>query len=177
MGDFLQAEKADMHSMYGRSNGDGRVALRMYHVQFPDPRMPDHIIRQLRETELLQDVPIAIPNRMLLQYDGVSGHFSTDVRTYLNATFTATRNWEWWTNPLAFPISQIIKSQSFFIGHLKNLVYATALDSDENLAARISEAAVRVRETRGIFERVRHFLHRRFQASIATTGRNFEHLL
>ncbi|GFV57671.1 hypothetical protein TNCV_2158631 [Trichonephila clavipes] len=37
------------------ANGNGRVRLRMYYLQFPDQRMPDHRIfqwlhRQLRET-------------------------------------------------------------------------------------------------------------------------------
>ncbi|GFV69753.1 hypothetical protein TNCV_1349061 [Trichonephila clavipes] len=44
-----------MHYMYGRSNGNGRAALRMYHAQFPDRRMPDYrmfqwLHRQLNET-------------------------------------------------------------------------------------------------------------------------------
>ncbi|GBN55211.1 hypothetical protein AVEN_185290-1 [Araneus ventricosus] len=52
--------------------------------------------------ELLQDVPIAIRNRMLFQHDGAPAHFvfplisyflclrlSTDVHNYLNATFGA----------------------------------------------------------------------------------------
>ncbi|GFY08495.1 hypothetical protein TNCV_4970221 [Trichonephila clavipes] len=47
--DYTYAENADM---YGRTNG---AAVRMYHAQFPDRRMPDHRIvqrlhRQLRET-------------------------------------------------------------------------------------------------------------------------------
>ncbi|GFW73108.1 DUF5641 domain-containing protein [Trichonephila clavipes] len=37
--------------------------------------------------ELLQDVPIAICNRMWFQHDGAPAHFSTYVRTYQNATF------------------------------------------------------------------------------------------
>ncbi|GFU21306.1 hypothetical protein TNCV_1475891 [Trichonephila clavipes] len=41
--------------MYGRTNGKGRAALRMFHAQCPDRRMADHRIfqrlhRHLRET-------------------------------------------------------------------------------------------------------------------------------
>ena len=55
MVDFTYAEKADMHYMYNRANGKGRAALRMYHAQFHDRRMPNHRIfqrlhRQLSET-------------------------------------------------------------------------------------------------------------------------------
>ncbi|GFT51392.1 hypothetical protein TNCV_4955061 [Trichonephila clavipes] len=56
MGDFTYAENADMHYMYDRATGHGKAALRMYHAQFPNRRMPDHrmfqrLHRQLRETQ------------------------------------------------------------------------------------------------------------------------------
>ncbi|GFV50576.1 DUF4817 domain-containing protein [Trichonephila clavipes] len=55
VGDVTYAENAGMHCMYGHANGNGRAALRMYHAQFPDRRMPDHRIfqrlyRQFHET-------------------------------------------------------------------------------------------------------------------------------
>ncbi|GBM09277.1 hypothetical protein AVEN_116629-1 [Araneus ventricosus] len=68
-------------------------------------------------------------------------------------------------------------SITFLWGHLKSLVYAPPVDSDEDLFARISVAAARVRELPGIFESVRQSLHRRCQACIAVGGRNFEQLL
>ncbi|GFW94673.1 hypothetical protein TNCV_4247131 [Trichonephila clavipes] len=55
---FTFAENADMHYMHSSANGNGRAALRMYHVHFPDERMPDYGIfqllhRELHETRLL----------------------------------------------------------------------------------------------------------------------------
>ncbi|GFW27102.1 hypothetical protein TNCV_93281 [Trichonephila clavipes] len=44
MKDLTYAKKAGMHYMYGCANGNGRAALRMYHSQFPDRRMPYHRI-------------------------------------------------------------------------------------------------------------------------------------
>ncbi|GFW86295.1 hypothetical protein TNCV_4330791 [Trichonephila clavipes] len=44
-------------------------------------------------------------------------------------------------------------------GHLKILVYATPLDSDEDLVARISEVTARVCEIPGKFVRVRQSLY------------------
>ncbi|GFV88504.1 hypothetical protein TNCV_1243171 [Trichonephila clavipes] len=38
--------KANMHYMCGRSNGNDRAALRMYHAQIPDERKLDHRILQ-----------------------------------------------------------------------------------------------------------------------------------
>ncbi|GFT51440.1 hypothetical protein TNCV_3348761 [Trichonephila clavipes] len=44
MGGLMYTEKADMHYMYLLANGNGRYALRMYHVQIPDRRIPAHKI-------------------------------------------------------------------------------------------------------------------------------------
>ncbi|GBL99529.1 hypothetical protein AVEN_68805-1 [Araneus ventricosus] len=65
----------------------------------------------------------------------------------------------------------------FLWGHLKSLVHATPVDSDDDPVARISVDAARVREIPAIFERVRQSLHRRCQACITVGGRNFEQLL
>ncbi|GFT89249.1 uncharacterized protein TNCV_4385621 [Trichonephila clavipes] len=54
MGEFTFVENAHMHYMYGRTNGNGKAALRMYHVQFPDRRMPNHKIFQLLQRSHLQ---------------------------------------------------------------------------------------------------------------------------
>ncbi|GFW06092.1 uncharacterized protein TNCV_4478841 [Trichonephila clavipes] len=59
MKDLTYAENVDVHYMYGRANSNGRAALCVYHLQFPDPRMLDHrsfqwLHRQLRETRSIQ---------------------------------------------------------------------------------------------------------------------------
>ncbi|GFY27358.1 hypothetical protein TNCV_2069781 [Trichonephila clavipes] len=54
MGDYAYAKKADfIHCIFGRANDNGRTALRMYYMQFPDRRMPDNRIFQLY-THLLE---------------------------------------------------------------------------------------------------------------------------
>ncbi|GFX50980.1 hypothetical protein TNCV_2733311 [Trichonephila clavipes] len=60
MGDFMHAEIADMHHMYGRANGNGRVALRMYHAQFSDRQMPDHRIFQWLHPQLRETRPFHV---------------------------------------------------------------------------------------------------------------------
>ncbi|GBM44367.1 hypothetical protein AVEN_185669-1 [Araneus ventricosus] len=109
--------------------------------------------------ELLQDVPIAIRNQMWLQHDGATAHFSIDVRNYLNASFGAR-----WIGRVG-PVPITFYGESF---------YATPVDSDEDLVARISASAARVH---GIFKSVRQSLHRRCQAHITDGGRKFEQLL
>ncbi|GFW20651.1 uncharacterized protein TNCV_1048741 [Trichonephila clavipes] len=70
-----------------------------------------------------------------------------------------------------------MEPRCFLWEYLENLVYATPLASHEDLVARISEAAARVREIHGTFEHVRQSLHGRSQACIVTGGRGFEQLL
>ncbi|GFY10751.1 uncharacterized protein TNCV_1122741 [Trichonephila clavipes] len=65
----------------------------------------------------------------------------------------------------------------FLLGHLKTLVYAIPLYSDEDLVARISEDAARVREIAGIFEGIRQSLPQHFQACIVTGRRKVEQFL
>ncbi|GFU52883.1 hypothetical protein TNCV_1142021 [Trichonephila clavipes] len=50
----MYAKNADMHYMYGRANDNGRAALRMYHAQFPDRRMPDDRIFQRLHCQLCE---------------------------------------------------------------------------------------------------------------------------
>ncbi|GBM27685.1 hypothetical protein AVEN_95348-1 [Araneus ventricosus] len=103
--------------------------------------------------------------------------FSTDVRNYLNATFEA--RWIRRDGPVPLPprSPDLSRLDYFLWGHLKSLVYATPVDSDEDLVARISVAAASMREIPGIFESERQALHRRCQACITVGGRNFEQLL
>ncbi|GFX38055.1 hypothetical protein TNCV_3836541 [Trichonephila clavipes] len=86
-GKLYVSKKADIHYTYGRTNGNGRAALRTYQGQFPDRRMLDHKILQ----------------------------------------------------------------QCTHLPEYHNLVSVTSLGSDEDLIARISEAAAHVREISSIF--------------------------
>ncbi|GFT67465.1 uncharacterized protein TNCV_2360751 [Trichonephila clavipes] len=85
-------------------------------------------------------------------------HFAY-VRTNKNATFEA--RWIGCGGPVPWPPrSPDLSSFDYFLWeHLKNLVYATPLDSDENLVSRISEAAAHAHEIPSVFERARQSLH------------------
>ncbi|GBL94128.1 hypothetical protein AVEN_185079-1 [Araneus ventricosus] len=95
------------------------------------------------------------------QHDGEPAHFSNDVRNYLNATFEAL--WIGRGGSVPWPsLSPDLSSLDYFLwGHLKSLVYATPVDSNEDLVARISIANARAREIPDIFESERQSLHRR----------------
>ncbi|GBM89233.1 hypothetical protein AVEN_45275-1 [Araneus ventricosus] len=124
-----------------------------------------------------ENVPVAIRKRMWFQPDGAPAHFSIDVRNYLNANFGA--RWIGRGGPVPWPprSPDLSRLNYFLWEHLKSLVYANPVDSEEDLVARISIAAARVREIPGIFESERQSLHRCCQALITVGGRNFEQLL
>jgi len=60
---------------------------------------------------------------------------------------------------------------------MKDLIYATPVESEEDLIAGIVDVAHRVRETPEVFERERQSMLRRCQLCLDVGGRNFEHLL
>jgi transposase len=61
--------------------------------------------------------------------------------------------------------------------HLKTLVYAAPVDSEEALHHRIVDACQTIRDYFGIFERMRRSMMTRVEASIESHGGNFDHLL
>ncbi|GFX67549.1 transposable element Tcb1 transposase [Trichonephila clavipes] len=100
--------------------------------------------------EMLNDVPMPIRQRIRFQHDGAPAHFSIDVRAHLQATFP---------------------------GGWIGFVYETPVATPEDLVGKIVEAAGCVRDTPGIFEKVRCSMQRRCQACLDASGKNFEHLL
>ncbi|GFX77933.1 uncharacterized protein TNCV_909501 [Trichonephila clavipes] len=80
--------------------------------------------------------------------------------------------------PLGHPDLPIYRSSIIFLlGHLNKLVYATPLDADEDLVARISEATVRMREIASILNVYANRTIEAVKAYIATGGCHFEPLL
>ena len=65
--------------------------------------------------------------------------------------------WKDMSGPTAWPArSPDLTCHDFFLwGYMKSMVYETDIDSEEDLVARIVSAAAEVRETPGIFGRVR----------------------
>ncbi|GFW22272.1 uncharacterized protein TNCV_1430261 [Trichonephila clavipes] len=100
--------------------------------------------------------------------------FSIDVRAHLQATFPGS--WIGRGGPIAWPArSPDLSPLDFFLwGFLKGLVYETPVATPEDLVGRIIEAAGCVRDTPGIFEKVRCSMQRRCQACLDASGKNFE---
>ena len=126
---------------------------------------------------LLDDVPLRIRRQMWFMHDGAPAHFYRGTRDFLNVTYPD--KWIGRGGPIAWPPrSPDLTPLDFYLwGHLKSRVYATQSNTRQELWQRVQEACREVRNTPGIFERVRQSLLRRAQACINEGGRNFEHLL
>jgi hypothetical protein len=62
-------------------------------------------------------------------------------------------------------------------GHLKSLVYATPVNTQQELWQRVWVACDTVKTSTGVFERGRQSTVRRARACVEVEGSNFEHLL
>ncbi|GFU97995.1 uncharacterized protein TNCV_232721 [Trichonephila clavipes] len=62
----------------------------------------------------------------------------------------------------------------FLWGHMKILVYARPVDSNEALVTRIAVISGEIREMTGVFANVRHSLRRRCEVCIFAGGCFFE---
>ena len=60
---------------------------------------------------------------------------------------------------------------------MKSMVYETYIDCEENVVAHIVSAEAKIRETPGIFGRVRQNMARRCTVCVDVNGRVFQHLM
>lgn len=127
--------------------------------------------------ELLEDVPLDLRRQMFLQLDGAPAHFARPVRDFLNDTFGD--QWIGRGGPIPWPPrSPDLTPIDFFLwGRVKNLVYQSPIDSEEELVARIIAACGSIGESPFIFDRVRQSLIRRCELCIDVRGGQFEHIL
>jgi hypothetical protein len=158
----------------------GIIADRLIGPYMLPPRLTGNIyLTFLQEVlpDLLDDVPLAVMQRIMFQHDGAPAHFSRDVRQHLDQTYPdawigrgGSINW-----PARSP--DLTPLDYFLWGHIKSLVYETPVDTEEDLVARIADACGRVQEMPAIFEHIRDSMVRRCEACIRVNGRNFEQLL
>ena len=87
--------------------------------------------------------------------------------------------WIGMSGPTAWPArSPDLTCLDFFLwGNMKSMVFETNIDSEEDLVARIVSAAAEVRETPGIFGRVRQSMARRCTVCMDVKGRVFQHFV
>ncbi|KAJ4429888.1 hypothetical protein ANN_22092 [Periplaneta americana] len=91
--------------------------------------------------DMLDDVSLATRRYMWFQHDGVPAHFTLRVRDYLNQQFPG--KWIVRDCPVPWPhrSPDLTPPEFFVLGQMRNLVYATAVESEDDLVARIFAAA------------------------------------
>ena len=158
----------------------GIVGESLLGPHFLPPRLNgDRYLQFLEEAlpELLEDLPLALRQRMWYQHDGAPAHFTANVRNYLDRHFPA--RWIGRGGYVAWPArSPDLTPLDFFLwGHVKTIVYETPVDTVQELRERIVAAFERVQATPGIFERVRRSMLQRCNVCIEVGGHQFEHLI
>ena len=126
---------------------------------------------------LTDDVPLDVIQRMWFLHDGAPAHFSLIVRNFLNDRFP--QRWVGRGGPMEWPArSPDLNPMDFFVwGHLKSLVYATPVPDVDILRERIQTGFDHIRNTPGIFNRVRQSMERRLRGCIEARGNHFEQFL
>lgn len=127
--------------------------------------------------QLLEDVDIASRENMWFMHDGAPPHFSLIVRGHLNRVYP--NRWIGRGGAVPWPPrSPDLNPLDFFLwGHLKSLVYATPVETREELYERIMYHSNAIRENEGMLWRVQRSSVRRGQACIREGGAHIEHLL
>lgn len=126
---------------------------------------------------LLDDVPYQLRNDMFFMHDGAPPHFALNVREHLNRMYPG--RWIGRGGPVYWPPrSPDLNPLDYFLwGYLKALVYATPVDTLEELQQRVFNACDHVRNIPGIFSRVRSSMEKRIRGCIEMNGGHFQHLL
>lgn len=126
---------------------------------------------------LLEDVPLETRRRMWFQHDGAPAHYFGETRLFLNNQFQ--NRWIGRGGPVAWPArSPDLTPLDFFLwGTMKDLVYATPVESEQDLVGRIVDSAGRITEMPGVFQSVRRSLADRCRKCVEVHGGHFEQLL
>jgi hypothetical protein len=126
---------------------------------------------------LLEDVPLLTRQNMWYLHDGAPAHFAREVRTWLDQNFP--ERWIGRNGPVLWPprYPDLNRCDFFLWGHMKQLVYATPVDTIEELRNRIEDVAAEIKGNAEMIMRTQQSLIRRAHACVRNGGRHFEALL
>jgi len=127
-------------------------------------------------SDLLDDLPLATRRKMWLQLDGCPSHFGINVRQYLNENFP---QWIGRGGLVSWPPrSPDLTPLDFFLwGTMKEKVYATVVETRQELLERIKIVANEIRATPGLIKRTTQSVGLRATACIQNRGGHFENWL
>ncbi|GFS62717.1 uncharacterized protein TNCV_3201711 [Trichonephila clavipes] len=111
---------------------------------------------------------------MWFQHDGAPAHFSANVRSALDTAYPG--RWIGRGGQINWPArSPDLSCLDIFLwGHMKSIVYASRVDSNEALVARIAVVADEIQEMLGVFANVPYSCRWRCEACIFAGGRFFQ---
>ncbi|KAJ4448427.1 hypothetical protein ANN_10443 [Periplaneta americana] len=126
---------------------------------------------------VLEDTPLNNRQHIHFLHDGAPAHFNRTARRYLDRRFPA--RWTGRSGPIAWPPrSPDLNPLDFYLwGHLKLLVYSSPVPDLESLRNRIVACSEDIRNTPGVWDRVRRSMRHRCEVCIQAGGGHFEHLL
>ncbi|KAJ4431179.1 hypothetical protein ANN_19776 [Periplaneta americana] len=126
---------------------------------------------------VLEDTPLINRQHIHFVHDGAPAHFSRTAHRYLDRRFLD--RWIGRGGPIAWPPrSSDLNPLDFYLwGHLKSLVYSSPVPDLEFLRNRIVACSEDIRNTAGVWDRVRRSMRHRCEVCIQAGGGHFEHLL
>lgn len=133
------------------------------------------------QNDLIDLLPLNVRHEfqqnMHFQHDGAPAHFGRNVRIWLNHNFPG--RWIGRGGPIPWPprSPDLNPLDFYFWGCMKALVYATEVNTREELLQRINQAGNELRRKRFSTLRASQSLVRRARLCLQENGNLFEHLL
>ncbi|KAJ4426562.1 hypothetical protein ANN_26360 [Periplaneta americana] len=195
---YSNQELAEIHFMYGKADGNAALARRLYQERYPQRQCPDRkTFVRLHLKSLVYSS--AVPDLESLRSRIVA--CSEDIRNTPGVWDRVRRLCDMYSNQelaeihfmygkadgnaaLArrlyqerYPQRQCPDRKTFVRLHLKSLVYSSAVPDLESLRSRIVACSEDIRNTPGVWDRVRRSMRHRCEVCIQAGGGHFEHLL
>ncbi|KAJ4434255.1 hypothetical protein ANN_22805 [Periplaneta americana] len=161
-----------------RENPGKNLNQTVRHV-FKSNRLTGQVYTNVLENTIphvLEDTPL-INQHIHFLHDGAPAHFSRTARRYLDRRFPD--RWIGRGGPIAWPpCSSDLNPLDFYLwGHLKSLVYSSPVPDLESLRNGIVACSEDIRNTPGVWDRVRRSMRHRCEVCIQAGGGHFEHRL
>ena len=127
--------------------------------------------------ELMAAVPLRTRTLMWFMHDGAPPHFAVRVRNYLDQQYPA--RWIGRGRPHPWPprSPDLNPLDFYFWGHLKQLVYTTPIETEEDLRLRIIDGFNTIRASPEILQHVRDNLARRVHGCLLAHGGHFQQFI
>lgn len=126
---------------------------------------------------ILDDLPLNVRNQLHFQHDGAPAHYGINVRNWLHERLPG--RWIGRGGPISWPprSPDLNPLDYYFWGRIKDIVYATEVDSEEVLRERIRLAGNQLRQNHFEVSRASRAITRRARICLREQGNIFEHLI